>query len=143
MARSTTTRSSTGHALARLADDDGGFTLVEAMVAFALFTIMATTATFGLVQIIRATNTNKDRVAAANLATQEVERLRGQHNANQQLDSAAQTSSLHGTSFTVTPTLNPIATATCPDGTSRGVTVMVTWNGSGSHPVRYDTVLAC
>jgi hypothetical protein len=82
-------------------------------------------------------------VSAANLARQEIERLRGQNLSAAALDSTAIPVTLKGTTFTITPTMTPTATGTCAPGASRQVTVRVTWNNSGTRSVRYDTVLSC
>jgi Tfp pilus assembly protein PilV len=94
MARSTTTRSSAGFGSAgsgTRCDDDAGFTLAEAIVAFTLFLILVTSATWWLVKTVQLTTTNRDKVAAANLATQEIERLRSEANGSQQLDATSHT----------------------------------------------------
>jgi type II secretory pathway pseudopilin PulG len=123
--------------------EDGGFTLAEAIVAFTLFIIMSTAATYALVTTIRLSGVTQNRVAAANLAAQALEQLRLQNNATSQLDASVRTVTLHGTTSTVTPALFPSATSTCALGSSRHVTVIVTWPGSGSRSPRYDSVLTC
>lgn len=143
MPRSTTGRSSTGRWRARLATEDGGFTLAEVIVALGLFTVMATTATWGLVTTLQLTNVTKDRVAAANLAAQELERLRSENANVEQLDSTPQTVTLHGLRFTVTPKLNPAAAVDCAPGSTRQVSVVVSWNSNPARTARYDSVLAC
>src|SRR5689334_24384006 len=101
MARSTTTRSSAGFGSARFVarfrhdDDDAGFTLAEAIVSFTLFLILVTSATWWLVKTVQLTTTNRDKVAAANLATQEIERLRSEANGSQQLDATSHIVTLH------------------------------------------------
>lgn len=138
MARSATARSAAGHGLS----DDAGFTLVETVVAFTIFMILVGSATFWLVKTIQLTGTTRNRVAAANLAAQEVETIRGAHNNGKQLDATTHDVKLHNTTFTVTPALSPGADDDCPTGSTRRVTVTVTWNGSAK-PVRYASVLAC
>jgi type II secretory pathway pseudopilin PulG len=131
-----------GRLLTRLRDDSG-FTLVEAIVAFAIFIVMSVSATYGLISTIRLSNVTQNRVAAANLAAQALEQLRLQNNASSQLDASVRTVVLRGTTFTVTPLLYPTATSGCAGGSSRRVTVIVTWPGSGSRSPRYDSVLTC
>jgi type II secretory pathway pseudopilin PulG len=123
--------------------DDAGFTVAEVLASIALFTIVAVSATAGLVSAVTSTTRTQDRVAATNLARQEIERLRLQNSTGAQLDSAVQTVTLHATQFTVTPTLTPAASANCVAGAARAATVLVTWNGSPARGVRLDTVLAC
>jgi Tfp pilus assembly protein PilV len=148
MARSTTTRSSAGFGFAvfgarfrRGSDEDAGFTLAEAIVAFTLFLVLVTSATWWLVKTVQLTTTNRDKVAAANLATQEMERLRSEANGGQQLDASTHTVTLHNTDYLVTPVFTPATGTNCLTGASRAVSVTVSW--PGGTPIRYDSVLAC
>jgi type II secretory pathway pseudopilin PulG len=120
-----------------------GFTLAEVIVSIALFTVISFSVMFALVTLVKYTGVTQNRVAAANLARQEVEKLRGQNSTLSLLDSAASTVTLKGTTYTVTPILSPAANAICAAGAARNVTVQVSWNNSGSRSVRYDTVLSC
>jgi type II secretory pathway pseudopilin PulG len=125
------------------AGDDDGFTLAEVVVSIALFTVVSFAVMLALVTLVKLTGVTQNRVAASNLARQEVERLRGQNSTASQLDAAALTVALKGTNFTVTPIMSPAATATCAPGASRKVTVKVSWQDSSTRTVRYDTVLSC
>ena len=120
-----------------------GFTLAEVIVSIALFTVISFSVMFALVTLVKFTGVTQNRVAAANLARQEIEKLRGQNSTLSQLDVSASTVSLKGITYTVTPVMTPAANATCAAGAFRNVTVNVTWNNSGSRSVRYDTVLSC
>jgi len=122
---------------------DAGFTLAEVIVSIALFTVISFSVMFALITLVKYTAVTQNRVAAANLARQEVEKLRGQNSTLTQLDVGAATVSLKGTTYTVTPVMSPAANVTCAAGASRNVTVTVTWNNSGTRSVRYDTVLSC
>jgi prepilin-type N-terminal cleavage/methylation domain-containing protein len=122
---------------------DAGFTLAEVIVSIALFTVISFSVMFALVTLVKYTAVTQNRVAAANLARQEIEKLRGQNSTLSQLDVGASTVNLKGTSYTVTPVMSPAANTTCAAGASRNVTVTVTWNNSGTRSVRYDTVLSC
>ena len=141
MARSMTSRLSAGHGRARRTDDRG-FSLVESVTAFTIFMIVASAATWWLVKTVQLTGLTRDRVTAANLATQQLEKLRGESNAGQSLDSGAKSVVVHGGTFTVTTSLTPGSTATCATGSSRQVSISVTWPAATT-PVRYDSVLAC
>ena len=125
------------------AGEDAGFTLAEVIVSIALFTVISFSVMFALITLVKYTAVTQNRVAAANLARQEVEKLRGQNSTLTQLDVGAATVSLKGTTYTVTPVMSPAANVTCAAGASRNVTVTVTWNNSGTRSVRYDTVLSC
>jgi prepilin-type N-terminal cleavage/methylation domain-containing protein len=146
-----TARSWAGHADSRWVDaqgtaaaDDEGFTLVEVLVSITIFVVVSVASMTALYTLVKSTSITQNRVAAASLARQEIERLRGQNLTAAQLDAAAiRSSSVHGTTFTITPTMAPAATATCTAGAKRQVTVVVSWNNSGSRSVRYDTVLSC
>jgi|GEM_PF-2384613 len=158
---STTDRSSTGRAaLRRLLHTDqrgaeqagtrresaageDGFTLTEVIVSIGLFTVVSFAVMMALVTLVKLTGVTQNRVAASNLARQEVEKLRGQNSTLSLLDAAASTVQLKGTTFTITPILNPSAASTCTPGGSRNVTVKVSWNDSSTRSVRYDTVLSC
>lgn len=123
--------------------DDDGFTLAEVVVSLALFTVVSFAVMLAMVTLVKLTGITQHRVAASNLARQEVEKLRGQNSTASQLDAAASTVTLKGTSFTITPIMTPAATATCAPGAARNVTVKVSWNDSSTRTVRYDTVLSC
>ncbi|MDQ1739083.1 MAG: hypothetical protein QOE53_735 [Pseudonocardiales bacterium] len=127
----------------RPATADEGFTMAEVVVSIALFTVVSFAVMLALVTLVKLTGVTQNRVAASNLARQEVEKLRGQNSTLSQLDAAASTVALKGISFTVTPIMSPAATATCAAGASRRVTVKVSWKDSSIRTVRYDTVLSC
>jgi prepilin-type N-terminal cleavage/methylation domain-containing protein len=143
MARSMTARSSAGRRLSEVVADDSGFTLAEVLVSLGLFVVISVTAMYGLITTLKLTNVTKDRVAAANLATQELERLRSQNETDAQLDSTVRTVTLRGIAFTVTPSLSPAANADCAPGSARSVSVVVTWNSNPARNARYDSVLSC
>jgi type II secretory pathway pseudopilin PulG len=155
----TTTRSFAGHVGARfrtLRQDerpsspedsrpagDDGFTMAEVVVSIGLFTVVSFAVMLALVTLVKLTGVTQNRVAASNLARQEVEKLRGQNSTASQLDAAASTVALKGTTFTILPIMNPSATAVCAPGAARNVTIKVSWKDSSIRTVRYDTVLSC
>jgi prepilin-type N-terminal cleavage/methylation domain-containing protein len=121
---------------------DDGFTLAEVIVSIALFTIMSVAATTAMLTIIKLTNRTSNRVAASNLAREQIDNLRLQNSTSAALlDDGTHTIQLRNTTFTVTTTLNPTPIETCASGGSRQTSVTV--SVSGAQLVRYDTVLAC
>lgn len=144
MARSKTAKSSPGHRRfpGLAGGDDHGFSLVEVLVALTLFMIVSAAAIWWLVETIKLTGTIRDRVAASNVATQELEKIRAERNSGQQLDSGTISVNLHDVTFSVQSVLNPSGAATCATGSSRQVTVVVTWPNSSSG-VRLTSELAC
>ena len=122
---------------------DDGFTLAEVVVSIALFTVVSFAVMTSLVTLVKLTGATQNRVAASNLARQEVEKLRGQNSTLSLLDATSSTVALKGTTFTIAPVMTPAATATCAPGAARNVTVKVSWKDSSFRSVRYDTVLSC
>jgi type II secretory pathway component PulJ len=52
----------------RAAQRDAGFTVLEALISFVIFAIVATTASYGLVKSIEASHASQQRVDAADVA---------------------------------------------------------------------------
>jgi type II secretory pathway pseudopilin PulG len=52
----------------RTAQRDAGFTVLEALISFVVFAIVATSASFGLVKAIGASHASQQRVVAADVA---------------------------------------------------------------------------
>ncbi|MDQ1743186.1 MAG: hypothetical protein QOE23_1525 [Pseudonocardiales bacterium] len=131
------------HRTSRSPAGDDGFTMAEVVVSIALFTVVSFAVMMALATLVKLTGVTQNRVAASNLARQEVEKLRGQNSTLSLLDADASTVALKGTSFTITPVMTPAANVTCAPGASRNVTVKVSWKDSSIRTVRYDTVLSC
>ena len=127
----------------RVPTSESGFSLVEAIVSMAMLGVVAAASAYALLGLIATTRTTQNRVAASNLARQEVERLRLQSNTGHELDSAPRTVTLKSTTYTVTPSYAPLPQATCDATNYRRVSVVVTWNSLAGRQVRYDTELAC
>src|SRR6185437_4521042 len=66
--------------------DDEGFTLAEVIVSIALFTVISFSVMLALITLVKYTGVTQNRVAAANIARQEVERLRGENSTLSLLD---------------------------------------------------------
>ena len=74
---------------------DGGFTLIEAVVSFALFVVISTTAIYSITNALQASHRSQRRVDAANVAQYVVAQARA-------LASANKVSPDSGTSYTTT-----------------------------------------
>jgi type II secretory pathway pseudopilin PulG len=61
-------RSAACVAMLRGAQRDAGFTVLEALISFVVFAIVATTASYGLVKAIDASHASQQRVDAADVA---------------------------------------------------------------------------
>ena len=136
MTRSKTARSEAGHGSSdSLAACDEGFTLAEAIVALTLFVIVLTFGAIGITQTIKLTGVTSAKVTAANIATQEIERLR--------------LANLTGHALVLTPPSGSVPSAyrvtntigTCSNGVLP-LTVAVTW-GDSTRTITYDSELAC
>jgi prepilin-type N-terminal cleavage/methylation domain-containing protein len=114
---------------------DAGFTLVESVVALALFVIVLTFGAIGITQTIHLTGVTSAKVGAANIATQEIERLRLANLTGHALVLTPPNGSVPA-SFRVSNT-----TGACTGGTL-ALTTAVTW-GDGSRTITYDSELAC
>lgn len=136
---------------------DDGVTLVETLAAMVVFSILAVSVAGVLLNTLGLTKSNTSRVAAANLATKEIETVRALR-AVDVPDGATQVSPkpvVNGVEYTVTRTASYVTsdsgTSPCTGpSTSSGVklgyklvTVEVTWPRMGRvQPVRQDTLLA-
>ena len=136
MARSKTIRSLAGHGSSHFhRGTDDGFTLAESIVALTLFVIVLTFGAIGITQTIQLTGVTSSKVAAANIANQEIERLR--------------LANLTGHDPVLTPPSGSIpsgyqVTETAGDCVTgaKTLTVVVSW-GDGSRTITYDSELAC
>jgi prepilin-type N-terminal cleavage/methylation domain-containing protein len=128
---------------------DGGFTLLEVIVAMVIFTVFCSASLGLLVRTTNVTKGNLQRSAAANLAAEQIQLARGQTALN--ITDTTRTQTVANTTYTITQTtkyLSSDSTTSVCDGSSaalayKRVTVQVTWPGMGSiQPVRQDTLKA-
>lgn len=135
----------------RLRQDDHGFSMIEVVVAMVVFALLASI-TLGI--ILRTTDvagSNAKRVAAANLASKQIETSRSQLAINIPDGTTTRTETVGGTPYTITQTASYTTqdtTATLCEGSGGAlahklVSVVVTWPNMGNvKPVRSDTVKA-
>jgi Tfp pilus assembly protein PilV len=133
---------------------DAGFTVLEALVSFVLFAIMAGASISAIVNATQSSNTSQDRVTAANLAEQDLQQARSQKAPNYPVAVAAHTVTVGNKSFTVQRTISnpscPVSTDPNNPGiawqpgqaTSMQVTTTVTWPGA-QRSVVIATEIAC
>lgn len=131
---------------------DEGFTLIEVLVALTIFAIVSAAAVIALVAGVRAGNDSNDRVTAAQVAQQEVDRARALPAPSLAASpDATRTTVLGGKSFSVTRTIGypagsclaPSATPTDATVRKMQVTVVVRIPGEAGRAVRIDSVIAC
>jgi prepilin-type N-terminal cleavage/methylation domain-containing protein len=131
--------------------DDRGFTLIEVMVSFVIFAIVASAATLAVVNGISTSKATSDRVGAANVAQQELEHARAMPRASlAAAPTATSTTTVGNNAFTTTRTIAyaPAGSA-CPTTIATDaphkitVNVVVSWPGSHGRTVQMGTVLAC
>jgi type II secretory pathway pseudopilin PulG len=124
--------------------DDAGFTVVEAIVAFSLFAMVAGSSITALVSTTSAANGTRDRVTAANIAQQDIQQARSLRYPNYPAAIAAHSVAVGNKTFTVSRAISN----TCPNlwtpgkPTSMQVTTTVTWRGA-KLPVKIGTLIAC
>jgi type II secretory pathway pseudopilin PulG len=132
--------------------DDGGFTVVEVIISFVLFMILAASAGLALSGTLRASQQNEARVVAANLVQRQVETIRGlAADEVEDGDAVTRTVIIDGRRFYLdqTTTLDTVGgSGSACSGASgpaafKRVTVTVSWDGIGDvAPVRSDTLKA-
>jgi len=132
-------------------DDDRGFSLIEVVVAMVIFGIMVTAALGILVNTLSVTKDNAHRVAAANLATKQIESARSQLAIDIPDGATSRTETVAGTDYTITQDASYAVSGSeeslCQNGGGqlayKLVTVTVQWPDMGSvKPVRSDTIKA-
>ena len=128
---------------------DGGFTLVEVVVAMSLFAVAATVILGLLVQTTGVARGNSRRTTAANLAQTQIEAARALKATAIPDGLTTSFPTVNGTMYTVKQVANYVptesSTSVCTGSGSslayKLVTVTVTWTGMGAtKPVRADTL---
>lgn len=135
----------------RTARDDDGFTLMEVIVAMAVFAVTVTVALGIIIETAQLLRSNAQRVAAANLATAQIESARSQRALAVPNGASSRTETVGSTTYTVTQDAQYVVTGASTSAcvgsggqlTSKLVTVTVEWPDMAPvRPVRVDTLLA-
>lgn len=133
-----------------LRDGDAGFTLLEVVVSFVLFGIVALSATAAVANSIKTTSATTNRVTAANIAQQVLAQARADQTALRTTLGARTTVASPNPSFTAVQstglggTVAASGATPCPVGDWINYTVTVSWlDHSTARSVRMDTVFAC
>ncbi|MGQ7298246.1 prepilin-type N-terminal cleavage/methylation domain-containing protein [Quadrisphaera sp. KR29] len=119
---------------------DGGYTMLEVVIAMAVFTILAGSVFTVLTGALRVTGDNNRRTVAADLASAQIEQARSQRALDIPDGLTTRTQTVGGTTYTVAQTANYLASdATNPVCVGSGdtlayklVSVRVTWPGMGT-----------
>ena len=91
--------------------NDAGFTVLEALVSFVLFAIMAGASISAILNAMSTSNTSQDRVTASNLAQQDLQQARAQLAPNYPQAVSAHTVAVGGVGFTV---VRAVSNPSCP-----------------------------
>jgi prepilin-type N-terminal cleavage/methylation domain-containing protein len=133
------------------ADGDGGFTLIEVLVAFTIFAIVMGGAIYGIVSALNASHVSQQRIAAANVAQSFIADAQAKA-ATIALENDKQTSAFSGNSsgagreeFSVHRwiTFGSTGATQCRPGTTFTVSVVVDQAQTGKFLARTDSVVAC
>lgn len=131
--------------------DERGFTVVELMIALAVFAIVIGAVATSLSSALNTTRNNRHRSTAAQLASQEMDVVRSSDFAMLPLGLLQSTANVDGIDYTVqresswvthSATTDPCTSATGSIPAYMRVTVSVTWpNMSGTDPVESQTII--
>jgi prepilin-type N-terminal cleavage/methylation domain-containing protein len=126
------------------ADGDGGFTLLEVIVSFVLFAIVAAGATTGIVAALNASHSSQQRVDASNLGQQDLALALAAYRSGTMPQASTYTSGVTNEQFTITRTVTLTGGATaCAPGGSFTVHVEVRQKQTTTFLAQTDTVIAC
>ena len=109
------------------------------IVSLGLFLVASTAGALALVTALSFAESNENRVAAAGLATAQIEQARAAADPAA-LEPGTSSMARNGVTFAVSRALDPIVG--CSAAGTRTITITVTWPGRGG-PVMSDTVRRC
>jgi prepilin-type N-terminal cleavage/methylation domain-containing protein len=131
-----------GHA-ARTRREDDGFTLIEVVVSFVLFAIVAGAAATGIVNSIRASHRSEQRVDAANVAQSILAAVRAKTSAAQN-GTTTLSAPVGNQNFSVQRTIafDTTGATQCSSGATFAVTIVVS-SSTGQSLARTDARVLC
>jgi type II secretion system protein I len=132
-------------AAARRDRPEGGFTLLEVIVSFVVFAIVAASATAAIVTALQASHGTQQRVDAAAVAQSFIAQAQTDPQSVTAESSKSYPANVKNEDFTVTRTITfSDGTSThCASGLSFTVHVLVAQAQSGRFLARNDTVVTC
>jgi type II secretory pathway pseudopilin PulG len=132
-------------------NSDDGFTLLEAIVSFTIFAVVATSAVAAVMTGINVSNRTAMRVTATHVLQQDLESVRAMSPSSISTSGYPTTVSVDQNSYTINRTLSyPGGGTSCPSKRTAGtlyyinVTDSATWlDNKTQRTMRLDTVIAC
>ena len=128
------------------ADNDSGFTVVEALVSLVLLAVIGTAATTAVVAATKTSKNSNDRVNAANLAQQDLQAARALRYPDYPAAVGARQIQVGNTTYSVTRAVSTPCPATINYSTNPYMTVTstVTWKpATPAQTVVMTSELAC
>ena len=119
---------------------DAGFSIVEVMVALAIFALVSVGAVAGAIAGTRASDSAKNRVTSVNVAQNDLDQARA--NPTPSPVSYTTVPASGGATYTVTRSVAPGPDDSCSAGGERRISVVVHAHGT-DNDARLDTVIAC
>jgi prepilin-type N-terminal cleavage/methylation domain-containing protein len=128
--------------------NDAGFSLLEVVVSFSLFAIVAGGATTGIVSALQAAHTSQQRIDAANVAQRDLALVFAAYSSGSGVGAipvkASYVQAVGSERFSVVRTVAMQGSATaCSPGQSFRVDVQVSQQQTGTFLAQTDTVIAC
>jgi prepilin-type N-terminal cleavage/methylation domain-containing protein len=126
-------------------DGDRGFTLLEVLVSFVLFAIVAAGASTSIVSALNASHGSQQTVDAANVAQTFIASTQANTLAVRAEDKKTYSASVKNEQFTVTRTINfiPARAPQCTPGITFTVNVTVAQAQTSKFLARSDAVVTC
>jgi type II secretory pathway pseudopilin PulG len=124
---------------------DAGFTVLEVLVSFSLFVLLASTATYALYTSINASHVSQQRGAAAGVAQSYIAQAAANTATIAPETAKPYTATVGSEQFAIvrTITFSTVGETQCTQGSSFTVNVVVNQAQTNKFLARSDTVIAC